>query len=230
MCASRLRRRRRSRGSSRIGGSTFHWRPSCETIWALLIQGSLAIVVCYAMFYISTVFALGYGVGRLEFRASPSWSAVRGGVFMALVTPFSAALADRFGRRPVLLASADLAIAVVLAMPALLRRGRPASCLPRSRAGAMGLTFAPLGALLPELFPPGPLHGRVEHVQSRRHPRRLLRAVAGATFGGERRRGLGWLLHRGGRRDQLFGCVQHAGDEGNSFAPDRRLAPAPQSC
>src|SRR5260370_1046420 len=31
-----------------------HWRP--------LLQGSLAIVVCYALFYISTVFALNYGV------------------------------------------------------------------------------------------------------------------------------------------------------------------------
>ena len=33
-----------------------HWRP--------LLQGSLAIVVCYALFYITTVFALGYGVGQ----------------------------------------------------------------------------------------------------------------------------------------------------------------------
>ena len=36
----------------------YHWRP--------LIQGSLAIVVCYALFYVSTVFALSYGVGTLH--------------------------------------------------------------------------------------------------------------------------------------------------------------------
>src|SRR6516164_4311551 len=34
-----------------------HWRP--------LIQGSLAIVVCYALFYIATVYTLGYGVSAL---------------------------------------------------------------------------------------------------------------------------------------------------------------------
>ena len=75
-------------------------------------------------------------------------------VFMAVATPISAALADRFGRRPVLLISAVLAGAVGLAMPALLAQG-PAGVLVFLCAalGVMGLTFAPLGALLPELFP-----------------------------------------------------------------------------
>src|SRR4029077_12698219 len=69
-----------------------------------LFQGSLAIVVCYALFYIATVYMLGYGVGAL---GSPRnhFLGLRCGavVFMALTTPLSAALADRLGRRPVLL-------------------------------------------------------------------------------------------------------------------------------
>ena len=53
-----------------------------------------------------------------------------------------------------LLASAVVAIAVGLAMPALLAAG-PAGVFAflALALGVMGLTFAPLGALLPELFP-----------------------------------------------------------------------------
>ena len=121
-----------------------------------MLQGSLAIVVCYALFYISTVFALGYGVTalhipRTDFLAMLCVAAL----FMAAATPISAALADRFGRRPVLLAAAIAAAAVGLAMPPLLGAGTIGALAFLSLAlGAMGLTFAPLGALLPELFPP----------------------------------------------------------------------------
>jgi MFS family permease len=68
-------------------------------------------------------------------------------LFMALATPISAALADRVGRRPVLLISAVAAAAVGLMMPALLAQG-PAGVLAflSLALGAMGLTFAPLGA------------------------------------------------------------------------------------
>ena len=124
-----------------------HWRP--------LIQGSLAIVVCYALFYVSTVFALGYGVttlhiARTDFLAMLCVAAL----FMAAATPISAALADRFGRRPVLLAASIVAAAVGLAMPSLLDGGAIGALAFLSLAlAAMGLTFAPLGALLPELFP-----------------------------------------------------------------------------
>jgi len=124
-----------------------HWRP--------LIQGSLAIVVCYALFYISTVFALGYGVNarhiaRTDFLALLCIAVL----FMAAATPIAAALADRYGRRPVLLAASALAAALGFALPGLLSGGIGEILLFLSLAlGTMGLTFAPLGALLPELFP-----------------------------------------------------------------------------
>jgi MFS family permease len=123
--------------------------------WRPLIQGSLAIVVCYALFYISTVYVLGYGVRSLGMsRVSVLEMLCVAIVFMAAATPVSAALADRVGRRPVLLISAVVAAAVGLAMPALLAQGPGGVLAFLSLAlGAMGLTFAPLGALLPELFP-----------------------------------------------------------------------------
>jgi metabolite-proton symporter len=122
---------------------------------APLIQGSLAIVVCYALFYIATVYTLGYGVRALGIARTNFLGFLCGAiVLMALSTPLSAALADRFGRRPVLLLSAILAIAVGLAMPALLSAGAVGVFIFLALAlGVMGLTFAPLGALLPELFP-----------------------------------------------------------------------------
>ena len=122
---------------------------------APLIQGSLAIVVCYALFYISTVYALGYGVRALGIPRTNFLGLLCGAiVFMALATPLSAALADRLGRRPVLLVSAVAAIAVGLMMPALLSAGTVGVFIFLALAlGVMGLTFAPLGALLPELFP-----------------------------------------------------------------------------
>ena len=60
----------------------------------------------------------------------------------------------RFGRRPVLLVSAVAAAAVGLVMPTLLAQGSAGVLVFLSLAlGVMGLSFAPLGALLPELFP-----------------------------------------------------------------------------
>ncbi len=120
-----------------------------------LIQGSLSIVVCYALFYIATVYTLGYGVRALGIpRASFLEMLCVAIVFMGLATPISAAMADRVGRRPVLLAAALVAFGVGLAMPALLAKGSAGVLVFLSAAlGVMGLTFAPLGALLPELFP-----------------------------------------------------------------------------
>jgi metabolite-proton symporter len=126
-----------------------------RTHWLPLIQGSLAIVVCYALFYIATVYTLGYGVRALGIpRARFLEMLCVAIVFMAVATPISAALADGVGRRPVLLAAAAAAFIVGLAMPALLAQGEAGVFVFLAAGlGVMGLTFAPLGALLPELFP-----------------------------------------------------------------------------
>jgi metabolite-proton symporter len=123
--------------------------------WLPLLQGSLAIVVCYALFYISSVFALGYGVTNLQIPRTMFLAMLCvAAIVMALATPLSARLADRFGRRPVLLTASAIAAFVGFALPALLSGGElPALLFLCLALGVMGLTFAPLGALLPELFP-----------------------------------------------------------------------------
>lgn len=124
--------------------------------WVPLIQGSLAIVVCYALFYISTVFALGYGVNALHISRSDFLGLLCIAViFMAIATPISAALSDRFGARPVLLISSALAAASGFCLPILLGSGNSFEVLVflSLSLALMGLTFAPLGALLPDLFP-----------------------------------------------------------------------------
>ncbi len=121
-----------------------------------LVLGSLAMVVCYATFYISTVFALDYGtrVGHIP-RGVFLEVLCMGIVVMGIVTPVSAALSDRFGFRPVLLAGSALTAASGFAMAPLLGLGTVGGalgfvCL---ELALMGLVFAPMGALLPSLFP-----------------------------------------------------------------------------
>lgn len=124
--------------------------------WGALIQGSLTIVVCYALFYISTVFALGYGVATLHIPSIDFLGLLCiAVVFMAIATPISAALSDSFGARPVLLVSTAMAALSGFALPLLLGSGNTVDILIylSISLGLMGLTFAPLGALLPALFP-----------------------------------------------------------------------------
>ena len=123
---------------------------------ANLVLGSLAMVVCYAVFYISTVFALDYGT-RIGHIPRGTFLAVlcAGIVVMGIVTPVSALLSDRFGCRPVLLAGSALAGVSGFAMAPLLGSGTTGGALAFVclELALMGLVFAPMGALLPSLFP-----------------------------------------------------------------------------
>jgi MFS family permease len=123
--------------------------------WTLIL-GSLAMVVCYAIFYISTVFALGYGTSVRHIPRATFLELLCVAILaMAVVTPVSALLADRFGCRPVLLAGAALAAISGLAMQPLLSSGGTGDTLVflALELGLMGLVFAPMGAFLPALFP-----------------------------------------------------------------------------
>ncbi len=95
-----------------------------------LVLGSLAMVVCYAIFYISTVFALDYGtrVAHIPRGTFLGFLCVAI-VVMAIMTPVSAALSDRFGCRPVLLVGSALAAASGFAMAPLLGSGSPDGAL-----------------------------------------------------------------------------------------------------
>jgi MFS family permease len=114
------------------------------------------MVVCYALFYISTVFSLSHGVASLGYsRESFLGMLCFAVLFMAAATPLSAWLSDRFGRRPVLIVGCSLAILSGFAMQPLLTQGSTFSVtlFLSIELFLMGVTFAPMGALLPELFP-----------------------------------------------------------------------------
>ena len=79
------------------------------------------MVVCYAIFYISTVFALDYGTRVAHIPRGVFLQVLCAGIVaMGIVTPVSALLSDRFGCRPVLLAGSALAAASGFALAPLL--------------------------------------------------------------------------------------------------------------
>ncbi|NMZ46867.1 MULTISPECIES: MFS transporter [Pseudomonadaceae] len=121
-----------------------------------VLLGALSMVVCYALFYISTVFSLSYGVKNLGYSRQELLGLLCVAVlFMALATPLSAWLADRFGRKPVLAASAIAALLSGFAMEPLLTHGssQAVGLFLALELFLMGMTFGPMGALLPEIFP-----------------------------------------------------------------------------
>jgi metabolite-proton symporter len=119
-----------------------------------LLQGSLSIVVCYTLFYTSTVFVLSYGVSTLKIPRNEFLLLLCVAIlFMALATPIAALCADRFGRRPVLLAGSAAAALSGFLLPVLFGSTFGIFTLLAFELFLMGFTFAPLGAMLPELFP-----------------------------------------------------------------------------
>jgi MFS family permease len=120
------------------------------------LLGAFAMVVCYTLFYISTVFSLSYGVSTLHFSREKFLGLLCFAVlFMAIATPISAIASDRFGRRPVLIVGCLAAILSGFAMLPLLGSGNTVyvALFLTIELFLMGVTFAPMGALLPELFP-----------------------------------------------------------------------------
>jgi metabolite-proton symporter len=120
------------------------------------VLGTLSMVACYAVFYLATVFALGYGTRTLGYTREAFLALLcLAIVFMALGIPIAAWLSDRFGRRPVLLAGLVGTVAVGGLLGPMLGSGSAALvglflCLALFN---MGLIFGPMGAVLSELFP-----------------------------------------------------------------------------
>ncbi|NEU13079.1 MHS family MFS transporter [Methylobacterium sp. BTF04] len=120
------------------------------------ILGTLAMVSCYAVFYLSTVFALSYGTATLGFpRPTFLLFECVAVVFMAIGIPLSGWAADAYGRRPVLLTGLAFTATLGALLGPMLGSGQGGLVLGFLCLGlfAMGWLFGPMGALLPELFP-----------------------------------------------------------------------------
>jgi len=79
--------------------------------WLPVLLGAASMVVCYALFYITTAFSLSYGVSTLGYSRETFLGLLCFAVlFMGLATPLAALASDRYGRKPVLIVGAVLAI------------------------------------------------------------------------------------------------------------------------
>ena len=121
-----------------------------------LVLGTLIALAAFVLFYLMTVFTLSwattvFGYSRREFLLIQLFAVL----FFGLTIPASALLADRYGRRIVLiLASAAIALFGLLMAPMFGSGDMVQIILFLSLGmGLMGLTYGPLGTMLSELFP-----------------------------------------------------------------------------
>jgi MFS family permease len=124
---------------------------------AALVAGTLAVVACFALFYLSTAFALGYGTTKLGYPRE-TFLAVQLGAILFLAAGIVAAgyASDASSPRRVLMGGCLATVAVGTALGAMMGAGSLALIWAWLSAAlfAMGFVYGPLGAFLPSLFPP----------------------------------------------------------------------------
>jgi MFS family permease len=121
-----------------------------------VIAGLFAVVACYAIFYICTAFALGYGTTTLGYPRERFLGVQMVAIlFMAAGIVAAGYLSDRFSPRAVLIGGcvgalpAGFLLAPLLGSGSLLGVGAFLSLA----LWLMGFVYGPLGAWLPSLFP-----------------------------------------------------------------------------
>jgi metabolite-proton symporter len=121
-----------------------------------LIFGTFAAVATFVTFYLMTVFSLSWATSNLGFtRRSFLIIQLFSILFFVIGIPSSALLADRFGRKNILLLISLLIVLFGLSFSYFVDSGNNLmitifTCL---GMGLMGLTYGPLGTFLSELFP-----------------------------------------------------------------------------
>lgn len=123
-----------------------------------VLAGSAGVVACFAIFYLSTAFALshattGLGIARERFLAVQ----LGANTFLAIGIVLSGIISDRRGARRVLLGGAVATMALGLVFGPGLDSGSLAVAFATLSAAllVMGFVYGPLGAWLPTLFPVG---------------------------------------------------------------------------
>ena len=138
---------------------TKHFKP--------MVIGTFIMVVTYSLFYIMTAFAqaysrtpatlseagypMGLGIPANTFTGLLLMSAIVFAIFISI----SGLYADKIGRRKWLIWTTVSILIFALCMPLFLGNGTPTSVFAFLVIGMalMGMTFGPMAALLPELFP-----------------------------------------------------------------------------
>lgn len=121
-----------------------------------LLIGTFAIVATFVLFYLMTVFALGWATTALGYAREEFLRLQMIGVlFFAAGIPFAAVAADRFGRRRMMIIASIAIIVFGLGYSALLGSGSAWGVMLFLAVGMFitGLTYGPCGTLLAEMFP-----------------------------------------------------------------------------
>ncbi len=121
-----------------------------------LILGTLGATTTFAIFYLMTVFALGWATGALGFdRRHFLILQMISVLFFGLTIPFSALIADRIGERVMLIIATLLIIVFGCAFQPLFSGHDTTKVLLFLALGfgVTGLTYGPLGSALAGLFP-----------------------------------------------------------------------------
>ena len=113
------------------------------------VLGTFIMLATYTLFYIMTVYSMTFStaaapVGLGLPRNEVLWMLMMAVIGFGVMVPIAGLLADKFGRR-----------SSMITITTLLGSGSPALVMAYLLIGLslMGLTFGPMGALLPELFP-----------------------------------------------------------------------------
>ncbi|MBV4367443.1 MFS transporter [Erwinia sp. BNK-24-b] len=124
------------------------------------ILGTFIMLATYTLFYIMTVYSMSYGTAPapdgLGFpRNTMLWMLMLAVLGFGVMVPIAGLLADRFGRRKTMIVITLMIIVFALVFPFMLGSGNELLVMAFLLCGlsVMGLTFGPMGALLPELFP-----------------------------------------------------------------------------
>ena len=122
----------------------------------LLLAASAGAASCFAVFYLSTAFALSYGTSTLGIDRQTFLALQLGAnVFFAIGIIGAAVAADRFGASRIMVLGATLTIVTGLVFGPVMASGSlPAIFIMLSFALlVMGLSYGPLGGWLSGLFP-----------------------------------------------------------------------------
>ena len=124
--------------------------------WRETLGGTLGVIACFALFYLATAFALGYGTTKLGYARETFLSVQLIAIlFLAAGILLSGWLSDRFDPRRVLIAGCIAAIAAGFALAPMLGSGSLllVGGFLALALFVMGFVYGPLGAWLPGLFP-----------------------------------------------------------------------------
>lgn len=123
---------------------------------AATLAGTFAVVACFAIFYLSTAFALGYGVNNLGYARETFLSVQLGAIgFLALGIIAAGYASDARSPREVLMAGCVATVLLGFLLAPMMGAGSltPIWGFLSLALFLMGLVYGPLGAFLPGLFP-----------------------------------------------------------------------------